>query len=305
MNRAERYARIESLDFETIDRSKKARTTTGAVAAVKEILARRSMLALLVRRDLKSKYKDSALGFFWTLVRPVTQLVIYAIVIGKFLGAERGIPLFAIYIFAGLTIYSLFQEILTGGTGSILANSSLVKKIYMPRELFPLASVGTALFNFLIQLAVLLVASLIFGNLRFSANFWYFFPSVLVVLTYGLALALLLSAANVYLRDIAYLVEILSMILMWGSPILYSWTMVRNTLTSSGLEWLLFLYTSNPLTLAVLGFQKAVYGLDTHGLSAPENLGTYLWVALAVGVGLLWLCHKAFRRMQGNFAQEL
>ncbi|TXJ07787.1 MAG: ABC transporter permease [Aeromicrobium sp.] len=263
------------------------------------------MLGLLIRRDLKSRYKDSALGFAWTLIRPITQLAIYAIVIGKFLGAERGIPLFAIYIFTGLTLYTLFQEILTAGTSSILANASLVKKIYVPRELFPLASAGTALFNFCVQLAVLLVASALFGNLMVTTDLIYAVPAVLVVVTYGLAFAFLLSATNVFLRDIGYLVEILAMILMWASPILYSWTMVRDTLHAAGLDWLVTLYTWNPITLAVLGFQRAFYHNSLHGLETPEHLGAQIAIVLFTGLILLWLCHRVFRKVQGNFAQEL
>lgn len=304
MDRDDRYARLRELPFRVVDRNGKLRTQ-GFILAAADVIRHRSMLNLLVRRDLKSRYKDSALGFVWTLVRPITQLVIYAVVIGKFLGAERGIPLFAVYIFTGLTIFTLFQEIMAGGTGSILANAGLVKKVYVPRELFPLAATGTALFNFVIQFVVLLVASAIFSNSRFSTDVLYAIPAVLVVVSYGVALALLLSAVNVYLRDIGYLVEIVAMVLMWASPILYSWSMVKQTLNSAGLDWLLNIYTNNPITLAVLGFQKAIYGTADHGLEVPENLLTHLLIALAIGLVLIVLCQRVFGRLQGNFAQEL
>lgn len=188
MDREARYALIAEQQFSVVDRSK-GRTSRSFVATSKEIWANRSMLMLLIRRDLKSRYKDSALGFLWTLARPITQLIIYAVVIGKFLGAERGIPLFAIYIFTGLTIFTLFQEIVGGGTGSIVGNSGLVKKVYVPREIFPLASLGTAIFNFMIQFVVLMVALVVFDNVHFSLQTLYIFPSILVVIVYGLGLA--------------------------------------------------------------------------------------------------------------------
>lgn len=304
MDRDQRFRKLAEMPFYTVDRDRGS-SGKGFVASVREIFTNRSILSLLVRRDLKSRYKDSTLGFAWTLVRPITQLVIYAVVIGKFLGAERGIELFAVYIFAGLTIYTLFQEILVGGTGSILANAGLVKKIFVPRELFPLATVGTALFNFVIQLAVLFAANILFGNVHLSLDSLYFIPSVLVIVTYALALALFLAAANVYLRDIGYLVEIAAMVLMWASPILYSWDMVQRTLNDAGMSWALSLYTNNPITLAVLGFQKAVYGASEHELPMPDGLLVRQLIALAIGLILLVISHRSFTRLQGNFAQEL
>ena len=111
----------------------------GTADSVRGVWRYRELLDLLVRRELKARYKDSALGFLWSLIRPLTQLLIYYIAIGKFLGAERSIPDFAIYIFTGLTAWALFSEIITTGTGSIVANGGLVKKIYLPREVFPLS----------------------------------------------------------------------------------------------------------------------------------------------------------------------
>lgn len=294
---------MSELPFVTV--GKRVRGRNGLLATVREILAKRSMLALLVRRDLKSRYKDSALGFAWTLIRPITQLLIYYIVLGKFLGAERGIPLFAVYIFTGLTAFGLFQEIVSSGTASILSNAGLVKKVYVPRELFPLASVGTALFNFLIQFGILLAASLVFGSFRVSWDLLYLLPATVVLVTFGLALALLFSAWFVYLRDVGYFVEVFLMVLIWASPILYSWQMVRDVVLGAGLPWILDLYTANPATLAVLGFQQAIWGTAQHGLAIPEHLMLRLLLACVAGVIALVLAQRVFTRLQGNFAQEL
>lgn len=263
------------------------------------------MLSLLVRRDIKSRYKDSSLGLIWALARPLTQLAIYFIVVGKFLGAERGIPNFAVYIFTGLTAYGLFQEIVSGGTSSILSNAGLVKKVYVPRELFPLASLGTALFNFFIQFGVLLITALLTGSLKLSWALLYLIPSLVVLVSFGFALGLLLSAWFVYLRDIGYLVEIVLMVMLWSSPILYSWEMVRNVLLGAGLPWLLELYTANPITLAILGFQEAIWGTASQGLSVPSDLAFRLLLAAGAGLLCVFGAQRAFTRLQGNFAQEL
>lgn len=269
-------------------------------ASVRALFAQREMLDLLIRRDLKAKYKDSTLGFFWSLARPLIQLAIYYIVVGKFLSAAKGIPDFAVYIFAGLTAMGLFTEILTSATGSIIANSGLVKKVYVPREVFPLASVGSALFNFLIQLVVLVLATLLVGKPPLHVELLYVIPSTAVLVVYGTALGLFFSAVNVYLRDVQYLVEVGTMLLFWASPVLYSWSMVAGILSPGWLE----VYTDNPLTLAVIGFQHAfwVAGADQP---QPSDLLLRLAVALLVGLFLLFGCHRVFLRLQGNFAQEI
>src|SRR6476619_791089 len=131
----------------------------GTADSVRGVGRYRELRDLRVRRELKSRYKDSALGFLWSLIRPLTQLLVYYIAIGKFLGAERSIPDFAIYIFTGLTAWGLFSEIISTGTGSIVANGGLVKKIYLPREVFPLSVIGSAIFNFVIQFLILVAAA--------------------------------------------------------------------------------------------------------------------------------------------------
>ncbi|WP_054146616.1 ABC transporter permease [Frigoribacterium sp. RIT-PI-h] len=276
---------------------------SGAFGIVREIFAHRQLLDLLIRRDLKSRYKDSALGFVWTLIRPITQLLIYYVILGQVLGAARNIPGFAVYVFAGLTIYGLFSEMIAGSTSSVVSNAGLIKKVYVPREIYPLASIGSALFNFGIQLVVLLAATAVTGSFPWHVELLYFFPSVIVILIYGTAFGLLLAAANVYLRDMQYLVEVLLMLAMWASPIVYAWTMVSEKLEGRW-SWLLGLYTDNPITLAVLGFHRAFWtaGGDEH---YPDDLLLRMGVAAVIGLILVVLFQRVFAKLQGNFAQEL
>jgi len=271
------------------------------IASLQALLRQREMLGLLVRRDLKAKYKDSTLGFFWSLARPLMQLAIYYVVVGKFLDAARGIDNFAIYIFTGLTAMALFTEIIVSATGSIIVNSGLVKKVYLPREVFPLASVGSALFNFVVQLAILLFATVLLGQFPWHSGLAFAVPAFLILVIYGTAFGLLLSAINVYLRDMQYLVEVGTMLLFWASPIVYSWQMVSGIL---GPGPLLELYTNNPLTLAVIGFQRAFW-LGSDSVAQPDDLLLRMVIALAVGAVLLIVSHRVFLRLQGNFAQEL
>ncbi|MHB1172989.1 MAG: ABC transporter permease, partial [Lacisediminihabitans sp.] len=103
----------------------------GTSYSIRAIWGHRELLGLLVRREIKARYKDSSLGLIWSLLRPLTQLLIYYVAIGKFLNAERSVPDFAIFVFTGLTIWTLFAEVLSGATTSIVANSGLIKKVYL------------------------------------------------------------------------------------------------------------------------------------------------------------------------------
>ncbi len=274
---------------------------SGTVQSIREILSHRQLLGLLVRRELKARYKDSVLGFFWSLMRPLTLLLVYVIAIGKFLRAEDAIPDFAIFVFTGLTVWTLFSEIVSVGTSSILNNSGLIKKVYLPREIFPLSVVGSALFNFAIQLVILFGATLVAGAFPTGARWLYMPLGLAVVVTYATALAFILSATNVYLRDVQYLVEVSMMVLFWASPIVYSWTLVRNALEGSIWEKI---YLWNPVTLAVTAFQRTFW-VEGSSQPSPPNLGMHLLIALGVGLVFLWLAQRIFSRLQSNFAQEL
>lgn len=277
----------------------------GFWASAKAVFAHRQLLGLLIRRDIKARYKDSVLGLLWTLINPIVQLTVYYVVMGQFLGAARGIPEFAIYIFSGLTIYALFSETLTGSTGSIVANAGLVKKVYVPREVFPLSSIGSALFTFAVQLVVLIVACFLLGTPPISTGLIYFFPALIIIVVYASALGFLLSALNVYLRDVQYLTNVLLMLAMWASPIVYGWTMVNTVFQTFNFPaWLLEVYTNSPLTLAVLGFHRAFWVAGSPA-DYPPHLAVRMGIAILVGLVLVWICQRVFARLQGNFAQEL
>lgn len=280
----------------------------GTATSVRDIWAHRELLGLLVRRELKSRYKDSSLGLLWSLFKPLVQLAIYYFAIGQILGAARSVPDFGIFVFIGLTMWGLFSEIISTCTTSILGNAGLVKKVYLPREIFPLASVGGALFNFLVQAIVLVLGIIFLASVPFSGKDLLLVPlSILLLVVFSTAIGLILGALNVYFRDIQHFVEIGTMVLFWASPIVYSFTFVQNKLQGN---WLEQLYLSNPVTLAVLGMQKALWSAGQAGTGAqqqawPDNLELRLAVALLISVILLWLGQRIFSRLQGNFAQEL
>lgn len=273
----------------------------GTLAQLRDVWAQRELMGMLTRRELKARYKDSSLGFVWSLLRPLAMLLIYYIALGQFLGAARNIPDFAIFIYTGLTAWGLFSEIVSSGTGSIVGNAGLIKKIYLPREVFPLSAAGSALFNFTIQLGILFVATIVARDVPTGTRWLYLPLSLALIVVLGLAWSLVLSAVNVYLRDVQYLVEIALMIAFWLSPIVYSWALVSGQISSPAVEQL---YLSNPMTLAILGFQQ-VFWVAGDGQPVPPELARDLGIWLAVSIVLLWLAQRVFVRLQGNFAQEL
>ncbi|MET4583523.1 ABC-2 type transport system permease protein [Conyzicola nivalis] len=273
-------------------------------SSITEIVQHRQLLGRLVNREIRARYKNSTLGVVWSLMRPLAQLVIYYVAIGQFLGAARNVPDFAIFVFTGLTIWSLFSEIVSSGTGSILANAGLIKKVYLPREIFPLAAVGGALFNFVVQFLVLVVATIVLGRLPLSPNLLYLPLAIVLMVVLGTAIALVLSAVNVYLRDVEHLIDIFLMVFFWASPIVYSVTFVNEALQGS---WIEQVYLANPVTLAVLGMQKAMWvaGVNDPSQFWPDDLGLRMLIALGVSLVALFLAQRVFSRLQGNFAQEL
>lgn len=275
---------------------------TGTARSVRDIWAYRELLGLLVKRELKVRYKDSALGLIWTMLRPLALLAVYYVAIGKFLGAQRAIPDFAIYVFTGLAIWTLFTEVVSAGTSSIIANSGLVKKIALPREVFPLSVLGSSLVNYAIQIGILVSATLLLGVFPVGSRWLYFPLASLLIIVWSLALAMVLSAWNVYLRDVQYLVEVVLMVMFWTTPTLYSWALVKEQL--AGATWLAEIYLANPATLAVLGMQNTFWVAGT-GNPAPDHLGTRMLIALGIGAVLLWVCQRVFARLSGSMAQEL
>ncbi|SDD81716.1 ABC-2 type transport system permease protein [Sanguibacter gelidistatuariae] len=274
---------------------------SGTWSSIKDIFDQRELLDMLIRRELKARYKDSALGFVWTLIRPLAMLLIYYVALGKFMGAARQTPEFAIFIYAGLTAWGFYSEALSAGTGSVVANSGLVKKVYLPREIFPLSAIGSALFNFAIQLVILVLATVAMGSFPTGSRWGYFIGATLILVLYGTAMALLLSAWNVYLRDIQYLVEIFVMIFFWVSPIVYPWAMFIDNVKSTLIQEV---YLANPITLAVLGFQRTFWTAG-DAKPVPDHLYFRMGIAILIGIVLLWLCQRVFARLQANFAQEL
>lgn len=277
---------------------------------LREIWLSRELLIYLVRTEIKVKYKNSVLGLVWSMVAPAMTLAIYFFVFSILL--DNKMPNFVIFLFAGLLIWNLFQLGLLTGTGVIVNNAGIVKKVSFPREILALAAVGSACVFFFFQSIVMVIFMVI---LRTPPDVAYF-PLMIVALIAGVifasGLAILLSSINVYLRDTQHLIEVILTAWFWACPIVYSYQTVEAKLGPRHLTWI---YLMNPMTPLVLAFQRCLYNKPSYTLNGvttavlPQH--GYLWYSVLVGIVLvmaviLFLVGLAvFGRLEGNFAEEL
>lgn len=283
--------------------------TPGRGAGLADIFRSRFLLKLLVSKELKVRYRGSVLGLLWSYVKPGVQFIVFYIALGVFLGLEQsdrnpnGLPNYAIYLFSGIVLINFFTEALGNASRSIVGNGGLIKKIYLPRQLFPMASVWVSAVHFVPQIIILLVACLFNGWRPSLLQLAAAVAGFIIVTLLATGLGLLFGAVNVYFRDAENLVDMLLMIATWASPVLYSWIMVRDKLGETYFN----LYQLNPITVGVETFHFAFWLPTTDGAEAipPHLLSLWIPVALAISALVLLLGQLVFRRLEGRFAQEL
>ncbi len=285
--------------------------STGVFKDAKDLLGSGELLSALIGRELAGKYKGSFLGLGWTLIRPLVMLFIYAVVVGQFLGAARGMEKFAIFIFVGLLFWNLISESISMGSTSMTANASLLKKVWFPREVLPLTSFAVATVNFLVQGAVLILAFLLFNSWPQVGNLLYLIPAVLIVFPVAFGMSLVFSVLNVRFRDTQYIVEVGLLLGFWLSPILYPWKFAHDFLASIPFGSVLQeIYLLNPFGLVVMAGQQALWPpISTEAGSAYQffdsPLSTRLWLSVLASWIFLYLAQRIFARMAGTVVVDL
>lgn len=283
----------------------------GRSSGLLDIIRWRYLLQLLVRTGVTTRYRNSVLGWTWSYVRPGTQFLVFWVVLGAFMGMGRNIPNYALYLFSGIVIINLFNEGFRNATTSIVGNAPLVRKVYLPRQLFAVSAIVVALVHFLPQVVLLLIVCLFLGwvvevsMLGIAA----IFAAVVLVSLFAFGLGLFFGAVNVRYRDAENIVELLLLLATWASPVLYAWTMVADVLPA----WALRIYMLNPITQAVELFHfafwrpvsEAAATADTAMPPIPPDLAwntlwTFLIAIVTVAIGQL-----VFRKLEGRFAQDL
>jgi ABC-2 type transport system permease protein len=271
-----------------------------------EVFRHRYILRLLVRREIAARYQGSVLGLLWSYVNPLSQFFIYYFVMGVLFGRAQRTEDFAIHVFCGLIIVHFFVETMNAGTRSIVRNKSLVQKMAVPREMFPVASMLVSLFHVVPQVVILLVATFIAGWQPDPVGLLYGVLGLLISMTLGTALALMFSAANVFMRDISNAVNVLSNFVRFGVPMMYPYTLVDQRFDGHTTVYLL-----NPITEAVLCFQRAFWvGANSdpsHTIShdLPPHLFFLSLRALLICLVVLVFAQTTFSRLERRIPERL
>jgi ABC-2 type transport system permease protein len=271
-----------------------------------EVFRHRYILTLLVRREVAARYQGSVLGLVWSYVNPLSQFFIYYFVMGILFGRANRVENFAIHVFAGLIIVHFFTETMNAGTRSIVRNKSLVQKMAVPREMFPVASMLVSLFHVVPQLVILLIATFLAGWRPDPLGMVIGVIGLLTAMTLGTAVALFFSAANVFLRDVSNAVNVLSNFVRFGVPMMYPYVLVAVRFRGHT-----DLYLLNPLVEAVLDFQRAFWvGATTHpartaAIDMPPNLLLLSLRALLLSVIVLVIAQSTFTRLERRIPERL
>ena len=265
------------------------------IADVRALAEHRQLLQDFAWRDLRSRYKGSALGFGWNFAIPLLQLAVFYVLFGVLFGIRprtaTGEQNYAIFLFVGLLPWTFFANCLGSGAAAILANAAIVKKVRLPLQLLPAAAVLSNLANFLLSLVVLFVVLAIFGP-RHPEGVLMLPLLVAIQLVMNLGFAYLLAAANVFFRDVQHILGILLTAWYFLTPVLFSVEIVADRPTERELLYL------NPMAAVIVSYQRAL--LD--GL-APEWGRLAYSAAFAIVIFVLGFAY--FRRSKDDFEEAL
>jgi len=257
----------------------------------------RALLAELVRTDFKLRYQGSALGYAWSLLRPLFMFGILFIVFNFIFKVGKGIPNYPIYLFVGIVLWNFFNEMTSQSLGSIVARGSLIRKVRIPRWMIIVSTSVAALINVSLNLIIVLVLSVASG-LDFMPTSIYFPLFVLEVYLFALGVSLILAPLFVKYRDITYIWDVLTQAGFYATPILYPLTLVKQEI----IQKLMFI---NPMAQAIQGAREIYVTKET--LTIGEVYGTPWAVLIPLSVVIVVLVSGVlyFKKQAPKFAEEL
>lgn len=277
------------------------------MTVITEIVQSRELLTNLTLRELRGKYKRSLLGWTWSLLNPISLMVIYTVVFGYLFGSEPGVGLnsgidsFPIWLMCGLLPWNFLSQALSGSMATVIGNAGLIKKVYFPRELLPFSNVLSLDVSLLIEMGVLVAFIAVVGSPIVIGVLPWIIPTLLAIVAltaFAAGLGLVLAVANVYFRDVQYLFGILLNLWFYSSPIVYDIGYVTRFADSHDMPWLVTVYKINPMVEFAGIFRAMLYDWTAPGMASV--LYVLAWSA-AMFLGGLWV----FRRFEGRLAEEL
>jgi ABC-type polysaccharide/polyol phosphate export permease len=275
----------------------------GVRTKTEELLRYRYLLRNLVKRDLKARYKNSAFGVLWSLLNPLAMMLVFTLLFTVL--RPNSTRQYAIFVLVGLIPWNFFTGSLMSGTTSVVGNSSLVKKVYFPRELLPFSSILSNLVNFAIALLVLVVFLYIFGIGLTVHALWV--PAILLTqIIFVLGLVLLLGGLNVFYRDVLMILEVVILAWFFLTPVFYSLEFFGDTATIMGItfnpaqvmRWI------NPMASIIDGYRTVLWG--TYESSGPVSMNpAYLLRTFVTAVIILVAGYFMFNRLDHKFGERL
>ena len=261
---------------------------------LKEIYAYREMIFSLVHKELRGRYKGSVLGFLWTFINPLLQLIVYTLVFSVIM--RSNIDKYYLFLFVALVPWMFFSSALTSGCMVVIASQDLVKKIYFPREVLPIASTTSNFVNMLLSFIVVFAVLILTG---FGVNpvACLFLPIIMIVeYIICLGMSMLFSALTVYIRDLSNILSIVAMAWQFLTPVMYGQDMVEEALKIHPILWQI--WNLNPMTPLINAYREVLYYKQIPDIT---NLG----VALLLGVIVCAVGWITYGRLQRGFAEEL
>ena len=276
-------------------------------AGLLDVFRRRYLLRLLVQKEVSSRYQGSLLGLLWSYVQPLVRFAMYFFVIGLVLGMHKNVPNFAIHLFSALVAVHFFNETFSNGTRSIVKNKALVRKMAMPREMFPVSSCIVSAVNSFPQLLILFIACLAAGWHPDAEALLAGFLGIAICTVLGIALALLFAAMNVFFRDFQNVVQVVTIFVTWSVPMIYPYDRIARLW---GGTWMEQVYLANPIADAVLLFQQLFWAPTVppdskYPAVMPDHLMERGFIALGVSLIVLVFAQMFFTRTESKFVERL
>ena len=251
------------------------------------------MIRSMVIRDLNTRYVGSLLGIFWSVIHPLTQLILYyfifAVVFKIKLGPEYGGTNYAIWLIAGLLPWMFFAETVTKGATAVVEQSNLIKKMVFPSEIFPIVNLMAAMVSHIIGITILIFFLLLSGN-GLSLQILLVFPYMLIATVFALGISWFVSSVNVFLRDVGQVIGVIVNIWFYLTPIVYTSASIPGKLQG--------LFRLNPMLYVVEGYRMALLGKINIVIISLSYL-------LLVTVAILVIGALTFRRLKPIFADVL
>jgi len=255
---------------------------------LKELIEYKELFYFFTWRDIKVKYRQTALGFLWAILQPILLMVIFTFFLGRALNVPSDGMEYPVFVFSGLMLWLLFSSGIANAGNSMVANAQIIKKIYFPRLIIPLSSVLVAVFDFAMTAIVFIPLLLYFGAaVTIGEAVWCWPAGLLLAIIGSFGPGCLLAALNVKYRDFRYVIPFLVQVLLFVTPVIYPMSIVPG-------KWLPYLVALNPMYAAITIFRMPFTNI------APD--GTLLMVSIISGLVLLILGLGYFRKTESYFA---